>query len=178
MRVSRASWIVVGLVAVSLAANGWAQQRGERQSGSERLFAIVPMVGAGTFGDPKRPAYVPDYLVEGQRRKPGAVTSPLTEAQAKREVPRAIVGFRYELSDDGQFALVAFEASHRAAFEPLLQAARTPQSSRESGANRNALDGGYDLKVFEVGKSKASDIEREFRKYKQAFSSEAFGGRR
>jgi len=155
-----------------------AQQRADGRAGYERLLAVVPMVGAGTFEDPTRPAYVPDYLVEGQRRKPGAAPSPLAEAQATGEVPRAIVGFRYELSDDGQFALVEFEASHRAAFQPLLQAARTLQAARESGANRNALDGGYDLKVFEIGKAKASDIEQEFRKHKQGFSSEAFGGRR
>ena len=178
MRLQGRSVLVAWCAIFVISSAMFAQNRGENHSERERLFAIVPMVGAGTFQDPKRPAYVPDYLVEGQRRKAGAVTSPLADAEAKREVPRAIVGFRYELSDDGQFALVEFEASHRAAFEPILRAARTAQAAPELGANCNALDGGYDLKVFEVGKTKAADIELEFGKYKQGFSAEAFGGRR
>jgi len=46
--------------------------------GGERAFATVPMVGAGTWEDPKRPAFV-------------------TEAG---------IAFRYQVSDDGKTALV------------------------------------------------------------------------
>jgi hypothetical protein len=138
-----------------------AQQRTEGRAVYERLVAVVPIVGAGSYDDPRRPAYVPEHLLPG--RGPVAAVAAFATARAKGEAPRAIVGFHYELSDDSQFALVEFEATHTAAFESLRQAARTPFASREVGANRNALDGGFDLKVFDVGRVRANVIEAALR---------------
>jgi hypothetical protein len=153
-----------------------AAQRTEGGAVYERLVAIVPMVGAGTYDDPRRPAYVPEHLLPG--RGPVAATAAFATASAKGEAPRAIVGFHYELSDDGQFALVEFEATHTAAFESLRQAARTPFGSRDVGANRNALDGGFDLKVFDVGRVRADVIEGALRQHRSNFTLESFARRR
>lgn len=159
-----------------------AQQRADGRLGYERLVAVVPMVGSGTYEDPRRPAYVPDYLLRSRESqfqgRSEAEVSPIAQALARGEIPKAIVGFHYELSDDEQFALVEFQATDRSAFVPLLHAAKTPFASAEVAPNRNALEGGFDLKAFEVGKVKRVDIETELRKHKREFLLERFAGRK
>lgn len=158
-------------------SNGWGQERVAIGRVHDRLLAVVPMVGTGTLEDPIRPAYVPKHLLPRPLGQPRPANDPLTVAAAKGEAPKAIISFSYVLSDDSRFALVQFQATEPAAFAPLLQAARTPGSSTESGVNRNALDGGFDLKVFEIGKAKRNDIENEFRKHKKDFTLDSFLGR-
>ena len=67
----------------------------------ERLVAIVPMTGAGTAADPKRPLFTNARGVEGTK----------------------FLSVTTLLSDDGRFALVEFVAADRAAFAPILQSA-------------------------------------------------------
>ncbi len=69
----------------------------------ERLILIVPMVGAGTGQDPKRPLYAP---------LPGSAST------------NGISGFSFQLSDDGRFALVELIAPNRQAFKDILAAKR------------------------------------------------------
>ena len=59
--------------------------------------------------------------------------------------------FSWQPSDDGTYAIVEYVFTDRAAFEAML-------------ADKRAL------KVFEKGKEKASDIEREVRKYRKDYS--------
>jgi hypothetical protein len=59
-----------------------------------------------------------------------------------------IIGFNFIMADDKKHAIVEFVARDRAAFRQLL-------------ADRRA-----DVKVFEKGKARKSDIETEFRKHK------------
>ncbi len=59
-----------------------------------------------------------------------------------------IIGFHFVMSDDKQHAIVEFVARDRSAFNRLL-ADRRP-----------------DVKVFDKGKAKRSDIEVELKKYK------------
>ena len=68
----------------------------------ERLFCVVPMIGTGTWADPKRPMYAP---LPGQMN-PASRTG--------------IIGFTHVLSDDGQFALVEFVARDAKAFDYIL----------------------------------------------------------
>ncbi len=68
----------------------------------ERVFAIVPMVGAGTMDDPKRPLYAP---------------APHSQSPAAHA---GILGYHFEISDDGMRALVEFVAKDRSAFKALL----------------------------------------------------------
>lgn len=65
----------------------------------ERLVCIVPMIGAGTAEDPRRPMYTP---------------------AGPREA-NPFLAFSYLASDDGKFALVEFVAVDRAAFDGILQ---------------------------------------------------------
>lgn len=87
---------------------------GPRSGGAiyERLICVVPMVGAGTIDDPKRPLFAP---IAGQ-------TAPEDAPRSKGFAdPPAIVGFHSVLSDDGQTAIVEFIARDRAAFKPILK---------------------------------------------------------
>ncbi|MCI0623743.1 MAG: hypothetical protein L0387_19155 [Acidobacteria bacterium] len=173
MRLRWRSVLAAGCAILVLGQAAPAQQRVPLGSVYERLWCVVPMVGAGTFEDSTRPAYVPEHLLPPVPGKPRQKPHPFSLAQAKGEAPKAIISFTDVPSDDGRFALVEFQATDRSAFLPLLEAARTPGASLEPGSNRNALDG-YDLKAFEAGKAKRSDIEAEFRKHKKDFNLESF----
>ena len=66
------------------------------------MWAVLPLVGTGTITDPKRPMFAP---------LPSAV-SPASRT--------GILGYSFQLSDDGQFALVEFVAAQRSAFKDIL----------------------------------------------------------
>jgi hypothetical protein len=67
-----------------------------------RIFAVVPMVGAGKRGDPIRPAYVP---------------LPTRGAQTD---PNGILGYTVQMADDRKHALVEFVARTPAAFKQIM----------------------------------------------------------
>jgi hypothetical protein len=64
----------------------------------ERILVAGPMVGSGTYSDPKRPLFAP--------AGPGSANP--------------FLGFSYVMSDDGRFAIVEFVARDRAALAPIL----------------------------------------------------------
>ncbi len=66
----------------------------------ERVLCIVPMIGRGTEGDPRRPMF-----------------APRGEAPSRA----GIMAYTYQESDDGRYALVEFVALDRAAFVPILE---------------------------------------------------------
>lgn len=80
------------LVAVGSA---FAQHRVDPSRMYARIYAIVPMIGSGTWEDPKRPMFAP---LPGQMT-PGSRTG--------------IIGFNSIASDDGNFALVEIVAANR-----------------------------------------------------------------
>jgi hypothetical protein len=92
------------------------------------------MVGSGTPEDPRRPEYAP--------------------APGQSDPGSGILAFSYQLSDDGQYALVEFVARDESAFRALLDDKRPG------------------VKAFKKGKSKPEDILKEFRKHKKDFRPE------
>jgi len=118
-----------------------------------RVWAVVPMIGAGTNDDPRRPMFVPS---PAERRADAA--SRLNKGNGSEKRP-AILGYSMQLSDDGQTALVEFVGPD-------------PESLRF--ITESAAPG---VKAFERGKAKKEDIEAEFKKHKQAFRLDSFGGR-
>jgi hypothetical protein len=98
----RAAEVLVFLFALIVLAPG--QQRVDSRHLYERTLAIVPVIGKGTFDDPKRPMYAP-------------LPAALRSAAASRT---GILGFSHVLSDDGQHALVEFVARDRTAFQQIL----------------------------------------------------------
>jgi hypothetical protein len=114
------------------------QHKVDLQHMYERVLCVVPMVGAGTYDDPRRPMFAPVRPDPNERS--------------------GILGFSYQVSDDGNFALVEFVARDRAALSEILSAKRS------------------DVKAFEKGKARRPDIEAEFRKYRKDFDLDKFRG--
>jgi hypothetical protein len=110
----------------------------------ERIICVVPMIGSGTYHDPRRPQFAPaESSVALAGNTPGFAEAP------------AIVAFHSVPSDDGLFAIVEFVARDRAAFKPIL------------AANPSAV------KVFERGKASKDDLLKELRKFKKDFTLES-----
>ena len=81
----------------------------------QHIFAIVPMIGAGTMNDPKRPMFT---LAQGV--KP---VLPIASHSTAISAPRTgIIGFHAQISDDGKSALVEFIAPSVSDFKDLLNA--------------------------------------------------------
>ena len=84
-----------------------------------QILCVVPMVGAGTVSDPRRPLFAP---VAGQEAAE-------SQKPSKGFVDRAaITSYRSIATDDGLFAIVVFEAHDRAAFRPILSDRRLLKS--------------------------------------------------
>lgn len=115
-----------------------AQHRVDPRNMYERALCVVPMVGSGTPDNPRRPQYAP--------LPPPPGTPPSRDG---------IVAFTYQVSDDGNFALVEFVAYDRKSFKDLL-------------ADKN-------IQVFIKGKDKKADIEATFKKLKKDINLDSFG---
>jgi len=95
---------LVVLLCLGMEISCFSQSRVPHYSLHERVLLVVPMVGAGTYSDPRRPLFAP--------------------APGERRTPNGIHSFSYEVSDDGKFALVEFVALDRSAPAPLLRVAQ------------------------------------------------------
>ena len=110
-----------------------------------RVLCVVPMIGTGTAADPIRPMFVPAAPDPSQVPDVApATTSP------------GILAFQYQLSDDGNYALVELV-----------------------GVDRNALVAVFNstdarVKVFDLATTKKADIDTEFQKYKKTFSLDKY----
>jgi hypothetical protein len=92
----------------------------------------VPVVGAGTYDDPKRPLFAP-----------------------RTPEPDGILAFSYEFSDDEQFAIVEFVSRSRAvlskiAVDPRLSRSFDRQKDKRDDveAELKKLKKGFDLSKF------------------------------
>jgi hypothetical protein len=84
-----------------------------------RVIAIVPYVGSGKSGDPKRPKYAPTPSASAT----GAVTSNAatsTTAASAANPHTGIIAFTHVPSDDGTMAIVEFVSTDRASLMPIL----------------------------------------------------------
>ena len=145
--------IAIPLVLVELLG---AQQPVPASVRYERLVCIVPMVGSGTWEDPRRPMFVPSPQ---QKRRRAAALAAAPRSERLQDLRTEIVSYHYELSDDGKYALVEFRARSPRAFEQIM--------ARK----------GPGIKVFRPGKDRREDVEAEFRKYKRGFNWKRFSGR-
>lgn len=79
--------------------------------------------------------------------------------RAEAVAGRGILGFAYQVSDDGKVAVVELVARDRRAFGPMLGAQRA------------------DVRVFERGKVDGAAVEAEIRKLIADFDLKKFGAR-
>ncbi len=80
-----------------------ADHRVEMRNTHERIIAVVPMIGAGTLQDPRRPQFAPPP-------RSGRVAPS----------PNGITAYSYQLTDDGKRAIVEFVALNRTAFRAIM----------------------------------------------------------
>ena len=80
----------------------FSQHRVDSSQMYERVHAIVPIVGQGTWEDPKRPMFTP----------PPSTMTP--------EDRSGVIAFHHEVSDDGQLALVEIVAADQQGLAAVL----------------------------------------------------------
>ncbi|MGI8745365.1 MAG: hypothetical protein ACR2NN_22880 [Bryobacteraceae bacterium] len=100
------------------------------------------------MADPRRPLYAPLTSVISAVPLAGAIHPPARTG---------ILGYSYQISDDGKSALVEFVAAQGSAFKDIL-------------ADRA-------VKTFVKGIAKQVDIEAEFKQQKKDFDFNRFGVR-
>lgn len=71
----------------------FGQHRVQPDHRHERILCVVPMVGAGTYADPRRPMFTPS---------PANRDIAQVERDRKRE---GLLGYSFEVSDDGTLAI-------------------------------------------------------------------------
>lgn len=111
----------------------------------QRVLATVPMIGSGTYDDPKRPMFCPSPREMAE----------LAEAGTKPW----LISYRFEPGDDGQTAIVELTAPDRESLSAILQStdARVTvyEPNKISPDNlRHALQkvkAGFDLERFHGG---------------------------
>ena len=114
-----------------------AQYRVQPEHRHERILCVVPMIGAGTYADPRRPMFTTN---------PTNRDSVQRERDQKRE---GLLGYSFEVSDDGRLAIVEFVASDRSAFSEILES-RHPE-----------------VRVFRKGDGNKEEILRELSRFKR-----------
>jgi hypothetical protein len=142
MNVRRAVVPVVCLLASVAAAA--AQHRVEAGSMYERVYAIVPMVGTGTWEDPKRPMFAP----VPHRITPGSRTG--------------IIAFNQVQSDDGKFALIEIVTANKSELSAITSPIK---------AQLSAVSG---LQLFERSSTSASSVQNAFKLLKKDFDITKF----
>lgn len=81
-------WKSLAVLLVLGAQGLLGQQQVDSKHLNERVLVIVPLVGAGTYQDPKRPLFAPDPGEKGDSE--------------------GVLSFEWQPTDDGQFAIVEF----------------------------------------------------------------------
>ena len=131
----------------------FAQGRVAPENLYPRVLCVVPMIGAGTSDDPRRPMFVPAPAPPEQAGAPTAAANaraasdqtsdPVTPPSDQPPDPgpepapatsrTGIIGFQFQLTDDGKNAIVELVGADRSAFAEVL-------SSRSEGDNRASSD--------------------------------------
>ena len=128
---------VIGVIWV-LSMELWGQKKVDGRNLYERVLAIVPMAGSGTYADPRRPELTPATLAG-----PEQVTG------------KGIIAFSYQVSDDGKMAVVELGARDKAALEAVTRSARPGVQVFERGkGNAAAVEAEIrkHIKDFDVAK--------------------------
>jgi hypothetical protein len=101
--------LTIFLAAIAVIQSARSQPHVDAGLLRDRVLAVVPLVGKGTWDDPKRPMFAP---------------IPSQQAPTDRS---GVIAYQHLMSDDGKFALVEFVfASHPALTQVLSAAAAAP----------------------------------------------------
>src|SRR5215471_15123283 len=109
--------------AVSTRSATATTQRVAPEQAYHHVFAVVPMVGSGKIGDPKRPMFVPTAA---------------EIAAVKQGTRPAILSWRMQVSDDGKYALVEFVGASPADLKFIATSNATGVKAFEKGKTTKA----------------------------------------
>jgi hypothetical protein len=109
------------LCLLSGALTAGAQPQVDAKNLHERIVAVVPLTGAGTYADPKRPAFVPAGAA-------GAGTA------------AGWVSWSWQPTDDGKMAIVELAARNPAAIREVLRDARIVAAFEKRKAKRGDVE--------------------------------------
>jgi hypothetical protein len=140
------------LFAIAILITGISAQvrRLEPNQAYERIICIVPIIGAGTAEDPRRPMFTP--------ADPAKERFDRIRAEGASERPDfGIMAFTFQESDDGRRAIVEFVARSHDAFRPILNSGRA------------------DVRVFRRGRVAKAELLTELRRVKRSFDLDNFG---
>ena len=133
--------LFAGLASVSSA---FSQRRVDAGQMYERVYAIVPMTGSGTWNDPKRPMFAP---------VPNAMTP---------ENRKGIIAFNQVTSDDGNFALVEIVAATKADLATTIAPIAAAVSQTPG------------VQLFQRGSSTPAQVQTAFQALKKNFDITKF----
>ena len=106
-----------------------AQGRVEPENLYPRVICVVPMIGTGTSADPRRPMFVPAPVpvdrsyAHCQRGCYHNCTRQYNGAPAPVSARPPIFAFQFQLSDDGNYALVELVGINKGAFASIFSSA-------------------------------------------------------
>jgi hypothetical protein len=86
----------------------------------ERMLAVVPLTGTGTYADPKRPLFAPSSTREGGES--------------------GILSYEWAPSDDGQYAIVEFVAKDRSALTKIASDARVLKAFEKGKVKKDDVE--------------------------------------
>jgi hypothetical protein len=140
---------LVSLVQVS-AVRSFAQGPGivPVMSSYQRVYAVVPLIGSGAYGDPIRPMFVP---AGGFQQNQPSIIEQRNPAADGKPVRTGIISYSYVPSDDGKSALVEFVSADREGLREILE-------SKAPG-----------VMAFERGRTGKAEIEASFKSKKRDF---------
>lgn len=122
----------------------FSQSHSDFHASHHRMICVVPLIGAGTVQDPRRPLLAPIAAQLHARQKP----NPLGGYQSTLDSD--LLSYQSVLTDDGQSAIVMFTAQSQSAVNVLR---------KQPGI----------LRVFDSQNSKAADLVPQLRQFKKDF---------
>jgi hypothetical protein len=103
-----------------------AQNEVDSRNLHERILAVVPLTGTGTYADPRRPIFAP-IGVESRDSS-------------------GIIECRWTPSDDGRYAVVEFVALSRKALQPILSDPRTLKAFERGKSKKDDIE--RELRIY------------------------------
>jgi len=126
------------------AGSAFAQHRVDPGSMYARVYAIVPMIGSGTWDDPRRPMFAP----VPQQMTPGNRTG--------------IIAFNHVESDDGTLALIEIVTATRS------------QLAQVTGQINSQLAGVTGFQLFDRSSISQAAVQTAFQAFKKNFDITKF----
>lgn len=156
--------VVVTLFGTTLSGILLAQKGADPTQRYFRLICLVHLTGSGQKGDPVVPEYVVQGVVAAQAGIQPHAVGGAPEPPVQPVAPRAaaissrpgILAWSMQLTDNKHMAIVQLVAADRHAFDAIFADKRS------------------DIRVFEIGKDKTDDIEKELKKFKHDFDLASF----